>query len=127
MRSIAASRCCVADRGLAAKSSPQIQCHGKFAARLIGWNRDMAASVAVILEPRQPARLRFIGIDRERIIVAPARMRYMIDAAAERAPAPAIENIESQRRMHRDGRVQARGRLPGLEADGGDPFAAAGG
>ena len=40
----------------------------------------------------------------------------MVDAAAQRPPVPGIDDIERQWRVHRDRRMQARRRLPGLEA-----------
>src|SRR3984893_10004904 len=53
--------------------------------------------VAVVLEARQATRLRLVGIDREGLVVASPGMHDVIDAAAERAPAPAIENVEGER------------------------------
>ena len=75
--------------------------------------------MAVILEPRQPPRLRLIGIDRKSLVVAATWMGDMIDAAAERAAVPEVEKVERQRRMRRlssdagpDGGFQALKRTP---------------
>src|SRR5262249_25941133 len=43
--------------------------------------------VAMVVEPRPTACLRLVGVDRIGLVVAPARMRHMIDAAAERSAA----------------------------------------
>jgi hypothetical protein len=51
-------------------------------------------------------------------------MGDVVGAAADRAPAPAIDQVEHQRRMHAYGRVQRRGRAPGAVAHAGDVFAA---
>ena len=61
---------------------------------------DRPGSVAVILEARPTARLRLIGVHRIGIVVAAAWMRDVIDAAAQRAPVPGIDNVEGERRLH---------------------------
>ena len=76
--------------------------------------------VAAGLEAGKAARFRFIAVDRKSVIAAPAGMGYVIDAAAERAPAPGVENVEDQRRVDRDGRMHRRRRLPGFVAHGAD-------
>ena len=55
--------------------------------------------MSVRLEPRQPARFRFVAVDREGVVAPPARMRDVIDAAADRPPAPGVEDVEGQRRV----------------------------
>ena len=62
---------------------------------------DQPGGVAVILEAGPAARLRLVGVDRECLVVASARMRDMINAAAQRSPAPGIDDVEGQRRMRR--------------------------
>ena len=57
--------------------------------------------MAVILEARAAARLRLVGVHREGLVVAAARMRDVIDAAAERAAVPGVDDVEGQRRVHR--------------------------
>ena len=76
--------------------------------------------VTVRLEPGQAARFRFVAVDREGVIVASARMGNMIDAAAKRPAAPAVENVEGQRSVDGMDRMQGHGRLPGLVAHAGD-------
>ena len=63
--------------------------------------------MAVVLEARQAARLGLVGVDRLGVVVAPAGMGDVIDAAAERAAVPGVDEVEGQRRVDRDGRVQA--------------------
>ena len=72
------------------------------------------------LEPGQTPALGLQLVDREELVVAPGRMHHVVGAAAHRAAAPAVDQIEAQRRMHADGRVQAGRRLPGAEAHAGD-------
>ena len=57
--------------------------------------------MAVVLEAGEAAGLGFIGIDREGLVIASARMGDVIDAAAQRALAPAVDNVEGQRRLRR--------------------------
>ena len=66
------------------------------------------------LEARKPARLGLVAVDREGVVAAPARMGDVIDAAAERAAGPGVEDVEGQRRIHRQHRVQRRGGFQAL-------------
>ena len=50
-------------------------------------------------------------------------MRDVIGAAAEGAVVPGVDQIEDERRVDRDRRVQAVRRLPRAVADAGDEFA----
>src|SRR5258707_13424778 len=47
----------------------------------------------------------------------------MIDAAAQRPAVPGVDQVKCQRRVNRNGRMQARRRLPRLEADARDRLA----
>ncbi len=58
--------------------------------------------MAVILEAGKTVRLRLVGIDRKRIVIASPRMGRVMDAAAERPFAPFVDNVESQRRLRLD-------------------------
>src|ERR1700691_2237490 len=99
---------------------PQVESQGEFHCAIL-WRRvDPARRVAVILKPGEPARLGLVGIDGFGVIGAPAGMGDMVDAAAQRAVVPTVDQIERQRRMDGNGRVQAGCRLPRLEADGRD-------
>ncbi len=51
------------------------------------------------------------GIDREVVVAAAARMGDMVGAAADRLAAPAVDDVEHQRRVRLDRRVQGRGRV----------------
>ncbi len=79
--------------------------------------------VAEVLEPREPAALRFVRVDRKGLEAAPARMGDVIGAAAKRALVPRVDEIEDQRGVHRDGGVQAARRLPCAVADAGHELA----
>ena len=72
--------------------------------------------VAVVPEARDAARLGFVGIYREGVVTAPAGMGDMIGAAADRASAPGVDQVEHQRRIHADRRVQRRRRVPSAVA-----------
>src|SRR5579859_19816 len=70
-------------------------------------------------ETRQAPPFRLVGIDRIDFVIAPAGMGDVIGAAADRALVPAIDQIEHQRRLHADGRMQAGSRAPGAEPHAG--------
>ena len=106
---------------------PQVEGQRKFNCAFLARRIDLAGRVAVVLKPGQPPRLGLVGIDRLGLVVASAGMGDVIDAAAQRAAVPGIDQIKRQRRVNRNGRMQARGRLPGLEADAGDRLAGAAG
>src|SRR5947199_8619803 len=99
------------------KRGPEVESQGEFEAAFLPRRVDLAGRVAVFLKPRQPPRLRLVGIDRLGFVSATAGMDDVIDTASQRQTIPGIDNVERQRRMHWNGRVQARGRLPRLEAD----------
>src|SRR5262249_22624759 len=112
-----------------ATSSPldrtaQVERRGIFHRALLRRHAEEARGVAVGLEAREAARFGFVGINRKCLVVAPAGMRHVIDAAAERATVPAVDDVEGERRVHVDGRMQRRGKLPCLEGEAGEVFAA---
>ena len=88
-----------------------------------GGTLDRAGRVADGEEAREPPALRFVGVDRERLEAAAAGMRDVVGAAAERAPVPGVDEIEHQRRVNGDRRVQAARRLPRAIAHAGDELA----
>ncbi len=53
----------------------------------------------MVLETGEAARLRLVGIDGKGLVIAAARMRDMIDTAAEIATVPQVDDVERQRRM----------------------------
>ena len=77
----------------------------------------------MILETRQTPRFGFVCVDRECLVIAPPRMRRMVHATAKRAVAPLVDDVEGEGNVHRDRRVQAGRRLPGLEPNAGDVLA----
>src|SRR6202030_3495868 len=50
-------------------------------------------------------------------------MRYMINAAAKRSLVPEVDDVENERRVDRNSRVQATGRLPSSVPHAGDELA----
>ena len=94
---------------------PQVEGQREFHRPFFRWRVDTAGGMAMLLEAGQPARLGLVGVDRLGLVVASAGMGDMIDAAADRAAAPGVDEVEGQRRMHGDRRMQRRGRLPGLK------------
>ena len=105
---------------LSGQPGPQIEGQRKFARHVRGRRRHDPRAVPVLLEARLATRLGLIRVDRECIIVAPAGMGDMVDAAAQRSVVRAIDDVEGQRRVDRQGRVQAAGQLPSLVANAGD-------
>src|SRR5215469_1670899 len=103
--------------------TPQVESHRIFERPLFAGQAEQSRRMAEILEARQAPRLRFKRVDRQSLVVASARMGNVIDAAPERAAAPAIENVEGERGVDVDGRMQRRRQLPRLETHAGDVFA----
>src|SRR5262245_58824314 len=96
---------------------PQIERHRILDAAFLGRIViDRAWRMTVILEARAPARFGLVRIHRESFIAASAGVRHVIDAAAERAPAPDIDDVEGERRVHVERRMQRGGEFPRLEA-----------
>src|SRR5689334_7996818 len=67
-------------------------------------------------EARAPSSFGFERVDGTRLVVATTRMRDMVDAARDASACPTIDEIECERRMHLDVRMQAARRLPSAEA-----------
>ena len=82
-----------------------------------------AGGVADREEPHAAAGFRLVGVDRHLVVIAPARMGHVIGAAADRAPVPAVVDVEHKRRMHADRGMQRIGRRPGAEAHAGHVLA----
>src|SRR5438046_3195717 len=84
---------------------------------------DWARRMAVRPEARDPSCLGFVGIDRKRVVVATARMDDVVRAAAERALRPRVDEIEGERRLNADRRVQRGRRTPCAKPHAGDELA----
>src|SRR6516165_12398564 len=95
--------------------TPQVESHRIFERPLFAGQAEQSRRMAEIFEARQAPRLRFIRVDRQGLVVASARMGNVVEAAPERAAAPAIENVEGERGVDVDGRMQRRRQLPRLE------------
>jgi len=92
--------------------TPQIERQRKIGRALLNGGIESTRRVPMVLEARKTARFGLEAVDRKGLVVAPARMGDMIDATAERAAIPAIDDVEGQRRMNRYRRMQTIGRLP---------------
>src|SRR5713226_9628248 len=79
---------------------PQVEGQGKFNCAFLTRRIDPAGGVAMILKPGQPPRLGFVGIDRFGLVAASAGVGDVIDAAAQRAAVPGIDEIKRQRRVN---------------------------
>jgi len=90
---------------------------------ILGRHVHQTWRVTDVEEPREPAAFRFVTVHREGLEVPSAGMRDVIDAAAERAVVPGVHEVEHERRVHRDRRMQTIGRLPRTIPDAGDIFA----
>src|SRR5258708_12517613 len=104
--------------------TPQVESHRILERPLFAGQAGQSRRMAETLEARQAPRLRFIRVDRQGLVVASAGMDNVVDAAPERAAAPAIENVEGERGVAVDGRMQRRRQLPRLETHAGDVFPA---
>ena len=101
----------------------QIEREREFQAALRVLRRACVQAYARHEETRAPPAFRLVCVDREGLIVAPARMRYMILASADASAAPCVDDVECQRRIHADGRMQRRRLRPRPEAHAGHVFA----
>src|SRR5438128_11128675 len=100
--------------------TPQVESHRIFERPLFAGQAEQSRRMAEILEARQAPRLRFIRVDWQGLVVASARMDNVVDAAPEREAAPALANVEGERGVDVDGRVQRRRQLPRLETHAGN-------
>src|SRR5271157_4210778 len=91
------------------------------------WHLHRARGMAIREEPRMAPALGFVGVDRKGIVRPPAGMNHMIRATADRSLQPGVPDVEDQGRVDWNGRVQARGGLPGAVADSRDVLAAGSG
>ncbi|MCY1214496.1 hypothetical protein D9M72_263100 [compost metagenome] len=67
--------------------------------------------------------LGLVGVDREGVVVATARVGDEVLAAAQRALHPGVDEVEGQRCVGRNAGVQRRRRVPGLVAHAGHELA----
>ncbi len=74
-------------------------------------------------EAREAAPLGLEGVDGEALEAAAARVSHVVLAAAEAAAHPRVDEVERQRRVHADVRVEAARRLPGPVAHAGHVLA----
>src|SRR6266496_357167 len=74
-------------------------------------------------EARVAARFRLVGVDGERVVVAATRMRDVIRAASQRTRRPRVDEIEYERRLDADRRMQCGRWAPRAKAHTGDVLA----
>src|SRR5581483_1317029 len=77
--------------------SPQVESERKFEAALLAWRVDPAGRMAVIRTPGETARFRLVRIDRFCFIITTARVRHVIDAAAQRPAVPGVDQVKGER------------------------------
>src|SRR5262245_42137910 len=87
------------------------------------WLGRGSAGMADREEAGAAAGLCLVGVDRHAVVVAAAGMGHVIGAAADRSVIPRVVDVEYQRYMHADCRMQRVGRLPGAVAHPGDVLA----
>ncbi len=68
-------------------------------------------------EAADASAFRFEGVDRKRGVVSTAGVGDMAGAAANGTVQPGVDEVEDERSLHGDRRMQAAGRLPGAKAD----------
>src|SRR5919204_483480 len=90
------------------RRTAQVEGHRIFERALLLRQIEGARRMPEILESCQAPRLRFVRVDRQALVIPPARMNHVTDAAAERALAPTIENVKGERGMDVDRRMQRR-------------------
>ena len=86
-------------------------------------NGHRAGCMTMRPEPCEPPRFRLVGVDGKRFVVATARVRNVISAAADGALRPTVDEIEAQRRLHANRRMQRRRGTSCAEAHAGDELA----
>jgi len=74
-------------------------------------------------EARAAAAFGLERVARAIVVGAAARVRDEVGAASERAAGPGVDEVEGQRRVHADARVQRARQLPGAVADARDVLA----
>ena len=67
-----------------------------------------------------PTALCFISVHWKSARIQPARVAHMVGTAADGALIPGVDQVEDQRFIDGNGRVEAVGWLPGTIADAGD-------
>src|SRR6266508_3069890 len=101
---------------------PQIQREGKLATAFDKVWLHRAGRVAGTKKARVAAALGLVGVHREGGGVASAGVHNVVSAAADTAAVPGVHDVEYERRVDADSRVQATRRLPRTVADAGDIF-----
>ena len=74
--------------------APQIQGEGKFRIRLRRRYSHLAGSVSMSEEARQAATFSLVGIDREGVVAASARVADVAGATADAARVPGVDDVE---------------------------------
>ncbi len=97
--------------------------NGKSGFRSSAGDLHPSRRVADRLEAREPPALGLVRVDGEGLEAPAAGMRDVIRAAAKRPLVPRIDEIECERRVNADGRVQAARRVPRPIANAGDELA----
>ena len=83
--------------------------NGKSGIAFLGGTVSGGRRVPDVEEPREAPAFRLVGVDRKRLEAAAAGMRDVVDAAADRALVPRVHEIEHERRVHRNRRMQRAG------------------
>ena len=84
--------------------------------------QERSSCEPVTEKPGKATALRLEAVHRERVIAAPPGVGYVIDASTERAVAPGVDEVEDERSVNSDGRMEALGWLPRPVADRGYVF-----
>ncbi len=75
---------------------PQVEGQRKLICAFLGRRLHRTRRMAVVLEARQPPRLGLVGVDGLGVVAAAAGMGDVIDAAAQRAAVPGVDQVEGQ-------------------------------
>src|SRR6266700_2995368 len=84
----------------------QIEREGALTIRLGRREVHRTGCVADLEEASQAAAFGLIGVHGQSVVVATAWMRDVIGTTSDRASVPTIHDVEDERRVHADGRLQ---------------------
>src|SRR5690349_14524455 len=91
---------------------PQVQREGEIGIFDQRRRRELSLRRTMREKAGEAARLRFVAVDWKGVVAAPAGMGHMILAASKGTAVPGVVEIEHQRGVHTDGRLQTFRRLP---------------
>src|ERR1700722_9774861 len=102
---------------------PQIQCQREREVGLSGWDGHDSRCMPNMAEAGETPALSLQRVNRRLGVSEPARIDNVVRATPDRTSRPPVHDIKHERRVHRDGRMQARCRLPCAVSHASNEFA----